>query len=176
MRKHQQILTQITSLKNIGKEKIILLGLAGILLIASSYFENIGHDNTNEEQETSKELNSDYESYIKKNIKEMIENIDGISNVKVMVTFKSGSEKVLKEDTEDNKTKEGDTSKKKTTVIFNQSEGDSPYVIKEIYPQIEGVAIAASGENLQNKKGEIINMIAALFDIQVHKISVISNE
>ena len=65
---------------------------------------------------------------------------------------------------------------KKTTVIFNQNGGDSPYVIKEIYPKIEGVAITASGLQESDKSAEIINMIAALFDIPVHKISVIKNK
>lgn len=168
-------LRKISDLKKIGKEKLILLALAGILLISSSYFESVGHD---EKEITTLENNSqsvEYEKTIEDEIKKMIESIDGISNVQVMVTLKSGKEKILQEDTDSNTNEKGDKSVKRTTVILNQNGGDSPYVIKEIYPKIEGVAITASGAQLSKKSAEIINMIATLFDIPLHKISVIKN-
>lgn len=169
-------LKKISSIKNIGKEKLILLAFAGILLIGSSYFESVGHD---EEVETTLENNEPgitYENTLKDEIKKMIESIDGISDVQVMITFKSGKEKVVQEDSDSDTNEKGDTSVKKTTVILNQNGGDSPYVVKEVYPKIEGVAITASGLQVSNKSEEIINMIAALFDIPVHKISVIKNK
>lgn len=164
---------KISDLKKIGKDKLILLALAGILFIGSSYFESVGHD---EKEETTQENNLqsvEYEETIEDEIKRMIESIDGISNVQVMITLKSGKEKVLQEDTDSIINEKGDRSIKKTTVILNQNGGDSPYVIKEIYPKIEGVAITASGAQVSGKSVEIINMIATLFDIPLHKISVI---
>lgn len=169
-------LKKITNLRKIGKEKLILLAFAGILFIGSSYFESVGHDE-NEETTLENNVQSDrYEDTVKEEIKEMIESIDGISNVQVMVTLKSGSEKVLQEDSDSSTKENGDKTVKKTTVILNQNGGDSPYVIKEVYPKIEGVAITASGLQSSNKSGEIVNMVAALFDIPVHKISVINNK
>ena len=41
MEMKQEIIDKLTNLKKIGKEKIILLALAGILLIGSSYFEKV---------------------------------------------------------------------------------------------------------------------------------------
>lgn len=172
----QQVWKKISSFRKIGKEKLILLAFAGILLIGSSYFESVGHDENEEPTSESNQQSEIYEDAIKDEIKKMIESIDGISNVQVMVTFQSGSEKVLQEDSDSSTNGNGDKTVKKTTVIFNQNGGDSPYVIKEIYPKIEGVAITASGLQESDKSAEIINMIAALFDIPVHKISVIKNK
>lgn len=169
-------LKKISNLRKIGKEKLILLALAGILLIGSSYFESVGHDEKVETTTENIEYSNQYENTIKEEIKKMIESIDGVSDVQVMVTFKAGREKVLQEDSDSSTNEKGDTTVKKTTVILNQNGGDCPYVIKEIYPKIEGVAITASGLQLSNKSEEIINMVAALFDIPVHKISVINNK
>ena len=83
-------LKKISSIKNIGKEKLILLAFAGILLIGSSYFESVGHD---EEVETTLENNEPgitYENTLKDEIKKIIQRIDVISYVQVMITFKSG--------------------------------------------------------------------------------------
>ena len=41
MEMKQEIIDKLTNLKKVGKEKIILLALAGILLIGSSYFEKV---------------------------------------------------------------------------------------------------------------------------------------
>ena len=41
-------------------------------------------------------------------------------------------------------------------------------------PQIEGIAITAKGIT-NGKKEEIMNMLSALFDVPIHKISVIEN-
>ena len=172
----QQVWKKISSFRKIGKEKLILLAFAGILLIGSSYFESVGHDESEEPTSGGDQQSELYEDMIKDEIVKMIESIDGISNVQVMVTFQSGSEKVLQEDSDSSINENGDKTVKKTTVIFNQNGGDSPYVIKEIYPKIEGVAITASGLQESDKSAEIINMIAALFDIPVHKISVIKNK
>ena len=48
----QEIIDKLTNLKKIGKEKIILLALAGILLIGSSYFEKV--DNKEKKSNTQK--------------------------------------------------------------------------------------------------------------------------
>ncbi len=169
-------LKKMNNIRKIGKEKLILLALAGILLIGSSYFESVGHDKKEEPTTENNENSTQYENTIREEIKKMIEGIHGISDVEVMVTFQSGREKVLQEDSDNSTNEKGDTTVKKTTVILNQNGGDYPYVIKEIYPKIEGVAITASGERLTNKSAEIVNMVAALFDIPVHKISVINKK
>ena len=105
----------------------------------------------------------------------MVESIDGISDTKVMITFSCGMEKIVKEDTDSSTNNDGSGTNRKTTVILNKDDGDNPYVIKEIYPRIQGVAITASGDELKYKKQEIINMISALFDVPVHKITIIEN-
>ena len=172
----QEIIDKLTNLKKIGKEKIILLALAGLLLIGSSYFEKV--DNKEKTvKHTEKSISKEsYENKSKKEIINMIESIDGVTNVNVMITFKSGNEKILQVDKEESQESGEKKSSKVTTVIFNGSQEEYPYIIKEIYPQIEGVAVTAKGLKYAEKVNEITNMINALFNIPVHKISIISND
>lgn len=86
MEMKQEIIDKLTNLKKIGKEKIILLALAGILLIGSSYFEKV--DNKEKTvKHTEKSISKEsYENKTKKEIINMIESIDGVTNVNVMIT------------------------------------------------------------------------------------------
>lgn len=175
-------LRKVMEIKKIGKEKLILLVVAGIMLIGASYFES--ERNTEKTEETTVknvvENEKKYQSSLETKVTELIESIKGISNVSVMITLKSGNEKVLQEDSErsisnsvQEKNSENSSSQKKSTVIFQNDDGESPYIVKEIYPEIEGIAVVGKGISNSSKKEEIINMLSALFDIPVHKISVI---
>lgn len=174
----------LNKIKTIEKEKLLLLALAGILLIGASYFES-GSNKNDVEEITTVTTNSekDYQSQMEQKVKNLVEGIKGISDVTVLITLKTGSEKVLKEDSENTSSeKESGTdierngSNKKTTVIFSQNGDDNPYVIKEIYPEIEGIAITAKGVSESKYKEEIINMLSALFNVPVHKISVLETD
>lgn len=177
------IKTMLNKMKseNIGKEKILLLALAGILLIGASYFES-GNNSADIEEKTTEIASgeSNYQNQMEHKVKKLVESINGISDVTVLITLKSGNEKILQEDSEnslsDKKSgsdSENNSTVKKTTVIFNQDGNDEPYVIKEKYPEIEGIAIAAKGVSDNKYKEEIINMLSALFNVPVHKISVL---
>lgn len=171
---------KITDIKNIGKEKLILLGLAGILLIGASYFESIKKEDEVETIAAEAVSENDYQAQTEKKVEELIKSIKGVSNVSVLISYKSGNEKILQEDSEnsssnrqDGSVSEQNSSVKKSTVIFQQDGNEAPYVVKELYPEINGIAVVAKGLSDSTKKEKVINMLAALFDIGVHKISVI---
>ena len=82
----------------------MLLVLAGIMLIGASYFENgrsEGQTKIRETEYIGASLEDDYGKIMEEKISNMIEGIKGVSKVSVMVTLKSGNEKVVKEDSED---------------------------------------------------------------------------
>ncbi len=178
--KNMMDLKKVLEIKNIGKEKLILLAAAGILLVGASYFENIREDKGRIEKEDT-ENDSDYQTMMEEKVKNLVENIKGISKVSVVISLQSGSEKILQED-EDNalsSDKEGESKKsnssstKKSTVIFSQDNGEEPYVVKELYPKVEGIAITGKGFFDETLKSQIMNMLSSLFDVPLHKISVL---
>ena len=164
---------EIKNISKIGKEKILLLALAGIMLVGASYFENIKDKKVPDSNVKTKTTSNN-------KVEKLLENINGISKVSVVISFKSGSEKILQEDVEDSSGKEKNenrdninASSKKSTVIFSGNNGEEPYIVKELYPKVEGIAITAKGISDEKKKGQIINMLSALFDVPIHKISVL---
>lgn len=173
----------LNNIKNIEKEKIILIGLAGILLLGASCMGS-GENEKKEETTTLYSLEEkNYQDKLEDRVKTIIENIKGVSNVSVMITYKSGYEKILKEDVEgsisgnrNNEEEESNQESKKTTVILEQDGNSVPYVVKEIYPEIEGIAVVANGVTNDEMKEKIIDMLSALFDVSLHKISVLENE
>ena len=167
---------EIKNISKIGKEKILLLALAGIMLVGASYFENIKDKKVPDSNVKTKTTSNSYETEMENKVEKLLENINGISKVSVVISFKSGSEKILQEDVEDSSGKEKNENRdnlKKSTVIFSGNNGEEPYIVKELYPKVEGIAITAKGISDEKKKGQIINMLSALFDVPIHKISVL---
>ena len=57
--------------------------------------------------------------------------------------------------------------------VYSSSNGGSPYVVKQIEPEIEGVLVAAQGGGDETVVNEITYAVQVLFDVPVHKIKVV---
>lgn len=177
----------------VGKEKLLLMAAAGMVLIICSI---PGKDEDQKESGTQtatgeiisgKESDSvsEYVEKLEARLADIIEKMDGVENVHVMITVKgSESKEILKdENTASENTSESDgeggeriissVSKDENTVYYKDSTGtETPYVLSEILPEIEGVAVVADGGENPAVKEKIINMIKALFGIEINKIMV----
>ena len=84
--------------------------------------------------------------------------MEGVGKAEVMITLKSGAQKIIEKDqqsssqtTEEEDSQGGtrtsnDISSDKTSVYEQNSDGSqSPYVSKELSPEIEGVVVIADG-------------------------------
>ncbi len=120
--------------KKISKEKILLLGLAGILLLGTSYFGSIKDNKQTGFIDTS---NMEYGDKMENKLKSILETINGVSEVSVFITCKE----------------------------------EDGYLTKTESTNIEGVALTAKG--IGENKETIINIISTLFNVPVHKISVV---
>ncbi len=126
---------------------------------------------------SSSEISEVYseESYVntlEKNLKDMISSIDGVSNVKVMVTLKSAHEKVYATKSEEKNTPTG--SEKSSCVIFRKTKsGDEiPILITEKLPVIGGAAVTCDGVQSSAVKAEIISLVSCALDLPTNKIYV----
>ncbi len=180
-------------LKNITIEKWLLIGGAGIVLILCSdscsgkKAEN--KDDIMEErtaEETGESLSSeDYVDALEEKLENLISNIDGAGDVKVMITVKSTSTKeVLTEDSVSEKelnekdsnggSRESYEVSKDEKVILSEegSSLKSPFVVSEANPKVEGVAVIVQGGDSPIVKEKITGIIKALFGIEINKIAV----
>jgi stage III sporulation protein AG len=182
------------SLKEIGIPKLVIIFMCGILLIILSFPSFFsGGDNKKTTTTTSEEISStqttksdySYEEEMEAKLQAALKKVEGIGNVEVMITLKSSKERItlkdtpytqetLKETDSTGGTRQSDTidNKEETVLQNNGSGGSTPYVIKELEPEIEGVLVIAQGGGSQTIISEIVDAVEVLFDVPAHKIKV----
>lgn len=152
-----------------SKQKILIIaGVLGVVLIMLS---EISFAPNEKKAEVSA---ADYGSYVKslnKELTNIISSMDGVGACKVMITLKNTSESVFAQNTDVSKD-EDSSSENNEYVIYNSSNGDSPILLKENFPDIEGVAVVCSGGDNVAVKEQIIRCVSALFGVSSNRISV----
>ncbi len=148
---------------------IILVGVL-FMLIPSTDNKKPG----NETKET-KEISIDY----KEELEEILSHIQGVGEVKVMLTYSSSFEKRIAYEDNSNKheKKDGDStineiSSQKNVVL---SDGE-PFIVKEIYPEIQGVIVVSEGADDIIVKQNILNAVTTALSIAPHKVCVVKKE
>lgn len=187
------------SIKEIGIKKLVIMLACGVGLLLLTFTGGNDTDNTlleesgSQEEESEegyvgeKELSVRMDEYIvnmEKKMEEKLVLVDGVGEVKVMITLKSSAEKiVLKDETSteeiiDEKDSGGGTRNNESvswgdeSVIVDSVEGNGPFTIKETTPYIQGVVVVAAGGDNAKVRQEIIEAVQVLFDVEVHKIKV----
>lgn len=177
--------------KSIRKDHLLILFLAGVLLlvIALPTEEKEGQRGEKlreEESETTDVPAEEYSMALERRLEELLSQIDGAGDVSVMVTLQSTAEKVVEKDTEENsetvteKDSQGgnrttrNTERREETVYDEEkSEGQIPYVRKELSPKVEGVVVISPGGDQPVVIKNITEAVQALFDIDTHKIRIV---
>ena len=193
---------RIDSIKNLKKDQLLILLLLGILLmviaVPAKNADKRGiksSGNTGSQSDTRGSASgyetTDLTAYTKEQeqrLAQILSQIDGAGSVEVMITLKSSSEKVLDKDIESDQeatterdsqggTRQTSRSNKKESTVYNGNNTDeSPYVSKELSPQVEGVVVLADGGGNAVVKENISGAVQALFDIEPHKIRIMNKQ
>jgi len=114
---------------------------------------------------------SDYVKSLESKTQEFISLISGAGRCKVMITLKNSSESVYAKNVEENAS-QGSNSLKNEYVLYDGQEGETPVLIKQYFPDVQGVAVVCDGADDVMVRENIINSISSLFNIPVNKISV----
>ena len=202
--------------KVLKKDNMVILVLMGILLlviawpiegnnidetnVSGLWDRNSGIINSTKEQELQNEETMDYwetweqelrkEDVIVDNLERRLEEIlyamDGVGQVKVMISLASSGEKIvekdipldrnniLEEDSEGGSRSTNQMYSKEETIYITNSNGDkTPYVVKEMAAEVSGVTVVAEGGGNEYVENNISEVIQALFGIEGHKIKVV---
>lgn len=170
---------------------VITALVIGILLIIMSNTifkhtnDNTKKDLQNIQQDNPEKVESNEESYeikLEKRLESALSTVEGVGNVKVMITLKNGREIIVAEDSSIDKsdTVEEDKSGGKRTINSLKKDdkavlksGNEPIILKELQPKIEGVIIIAEGGNSVEIKNSLIKATQALLNVEAHKIEVL---
>lgn len=176
------------TVKEIGIDKLLIILLLGVALVFLSFPEGKKKATTNETEPVKEIAVSEdtYERLLEERLKNTLSKVEDVGQIEVMITVKATSEKiVLKEnpytnhttsetDSEGGSRNSTESSQSDSAVYIEESDGSKrPYVIKEIEPKIEGVVVIAQGGDKAAIVSEIMDAVAALFDVPSHKIKVL---
>ena len=185
--------------KKLTKENMAIMALLGILLMViaipvkkteTQKDQTAAPENksiASGTQETEEEGNpGGYAGELEERLESLLASMEGVGNVKVMVTLDSSREQVGEKDIPStmDTTKETDSTggsrdvinsrQEETTVYVTDSAGNkTPYVSKIREPSIEGVTVVAQGGGNAVIQKNITEVIQALFGIEAHKIKVV---
>ncbi len=171
-------------MKHMKKDQWLILVLAGILLLVIAMpvpgkEEETSVDTAPAESTEKKEVET-----LEERLESALQSVAGVGKVKVMITRKSSGEKIVEKDmpvTDRSTTEEGDdgkrstlekTQEESTVYVQDGSGGQTPYVIEEMEPQIQGVVIVAEGGDDPGVVQNITEAVMALFGVEAHKIKV----
>lgn len=128
-----------------------------------------------------------YVTALEERLKAVLGKMSGVGRVEVMITLESTSEAVVNKDvpytrnhseeTQGEQSRVSHSFESREETVMVESGGDSaPYVIKTIYPKIEGVLVVAQGAGQAAIKNEIVEAIEVLFGVEPHKVKVLGME
>lgn len=125
-----------------------------------------------------------YEKLLEARLEEILSFVEGAGKIKVMVTLKASGEKIIltespytkntvnEQDSGGGTRNSMELSQSDTVVYIEENGGKVPYMIQETAPEIEGILVIAQGADNEAVKKELNAAIAALFDLQSHKIKI----
>lgn len=177
----------LEKLKNVKRDQILILLLAGVLLLV------IALPTEQEETEGGPVTSTDTEaemiqfsevSDLENRLKTILAQVEGIGRTEVMLTLKSDGRSIVEKDLEQSQGKEENgeeelvvsstqISSSESTVYHKDRNGnETPYVTEKLKPEIDGVLVIAQGADNSSVVSDITEAVMALFGVEAHKIKV----
>lgn len=142
---------------------------------SDSVMDEIGVSDTDQE----------YAVHLEKELESLLATMDGVGEVKVMITLEDKGETLVEKDhiTRQEGTTEVDSaggsrnttdiSREESTVFSGQGNLEAPFIRQIKYPKVSGVAVSAEGGGDAETARKITKAIQALFGIEPHKIIIV---
>lgn len=182
-------------INSMGKDQLVILLLAGVLLIVIALPTKPKDREEEKEAGTLKgevreqSTGESYEEFEEQRLKRALEQVAGVGRAEVMLTLAASAEKIVEreQESESQAVEESDAAggKRTTTqarssesVVYEEDEGGgrSPYVVQERKPKVEGVIVVAEGADDARLRQDILEAVQALFSVEAHKIKIMKME
>lgn len=182
--------------KKVTKDNMIVIALLGVLLLVIALPTGKKDGDTGTESGLldtksamldagQEETDLSREEALERRLEQFLSCMDGVGQVKVMITFSSTEEQVVEKDipSVSSQTSETDSAggsrsitsqdlDEETVYTTDRAGNQIPYVRKTLAAQVEGVTVLAQGGGSAVVQRNITDVIEALFGIEAHKIKV----
>ncbi|RDY70767.1 stage III sporulation protein AG [Halobacillus sp. SY10] len=192
--------------RKLNKTKyLIAIGIIGVLIILTSNWfqpsdppspaldegnvqsqsgEGAAAAQTPEMTDSISQLEKEYE----KQLKPLLENIQGVSAVDIMINLSSTHKKVYdknlivgKQTTKENDKNGGereieDYSREQQLVLVRQGDREVPLLTQTSKPDVSGVFVTAEGVDQMQVKAWVVEAVSRVLDVPTHRISVLPKQ
>ncbi|MBR3767475.1 MAG: hypothetical protein IKL10_04450 [Clostridia bacterium] len=156
-------------IKKIKQDKklifIVILGILGMLLLC---FSTIGEGNVKSEKSENSDVDAIQQS-IEKRLVTLLKSVDGVGDVKVLVTLDCLEEKVIAFNTESESSADSYEYSDEYVLVENSGDTDG-LTTKVIMPVVRGVGISCQGASSNVVKQEITKLVCSALGISANKI------
>ncbi len=126
-----------------------------------------------------------YEDMYEQRLEEILNTVQGVSDVQVMVTIDSSEEMVYAENGQEKQQTQNDVDKsggkrdvtqidKQGNIVMTKQSGrEEPIVVKTIKPKVRGVVVAAQGAEQVKVQALITEAVERALDVPPHRISIV---
>ena len=178
--------------RQLKKTDWIAVALVGVLLLVvampsgeyGKYLAESKKEGTAQEKTEQKYEKEDYAEYLEHKLEQVLGQMEGVGKVSVMVTVADQGEEIIEKDKTEHTvtTTDTDSGRMEMTTekeygeetVYEETGGEkSPYVSKEILPDIEGVLVVAEGGDSPRIVSDISDAVKALFQVEAHRIKVV---
>ncbi len=166
--------TKIQSLIKKNKLLPVFAALLVVILVVMSLFSDT-QSKTNE-PETTDTYNSQYATALETRLSGIVMGINGVDSCEVMITLDGGVEYIYASDSQHSQSsgdKESSEGKSSLTVLSDKQSGEKAVVVKEIYPEIKGVAVVCKGIDSPTVTLAITDAVSTVLGISANKVCVI---
>ena len=105
-------------------------------------------------------------------LEEIISAIRGVGSAEVIITYYETPEKNIAYDIRESDKMSHNSSNDRTINKQAVITDGSPMIIKEVYPEVKGVIVAAEGASDINVKKDIKEAVQAVLDVPAHRVCV----
>lgn len=158
-----------------NKKSAALLAAALVLLIVGFAFDGSGNNNTEEKSDGGISAR-EYTESTEKKLEKLLSELEGVGEVKVMISLESRYENVyLKGSTQNEKQSDSGREiviEEEYITVKKGSSTEEGLLVKVYEPKIKGVAVVAQGADSATVKKAITDTVCAVFSISSARVSV----
>lgn len=148
---------------------VILAGVVLLLLPPLWEKEGAGEEETQAPQEVNTE---DSAAALERRLEEALSQIQGVGEADVILTLKSGPQKILAQDSETSISERGTEASVSSVLISRGSGEENAIVVQQLSPQYQGALVICSGGDDPEVRLRLVEAVSALTGLGADKISV----
>lgn len=162
--------------KNLKIIVLVIICIIGIILFLKMTTTKSTSSKSTTVSSSSYKTTLEYSEILENKLENLLSQIKGAGNVKVMISLEGSPELVYAMDSNEkvSNNQNGSTTTSASSPILIENKGSSsPLILTEKLPKVKGVIVVSTGASDISIKLDILNSVSTLLDISIDKINVL---